>query len=69
MVEMAVTDWDKAGNKPFKPSDRLKMNVVMSDAVSGFADEDFWGKYNTIEPEQSIEAAIRKIKRQLDKKE
>jgi len=68
-VEMAITDWDKAGDKPFKPSDRLKMNVVMSDAVSGFADEDFWGKYNTIEPEQSIEAAIRKIKRQLDKKE
>ncbi len=67
MVEMAVTDWKPADNEPFKASDRLKMNVVMSETVDGFADGDFWGEYNTIEPEQSIEAAIKKIKKSLDK--
>jgi len=37
----------------------------MSDAVSGFADPDFWGKYNVIEPEKSIDQAIRKIQRKM----
>ena len=31
----------------------------------GFSDPDFWGQYNIIEPEKSIESAIRKIQRQL----
>ncbi len=67
MVEMAVTDWKPADEKPFKASDRLRMNVVMTETVNGFADADFWGEYNTIEPEQSIESAIKKIKKNLEK--
>lgn len=67
MVEMAITDWEPTQEKHFKPSDRLKMNVIMSETVNGFSDENFWGDYNTIEPEQSIESAIKKIKRNLDK--
>lgn len=67
MVEMAVTNWKVAEQEPFSNSDRLKSNVIMSETVQGFADEDFWGDYNTIEPEQSIESAIKKIKRNLDK--
>jgi len=67
MVEMAVTDWEDAKDKPFKPSDRIKMNVIMSDAVNGFSDKDFWGELNTIEPEKSIESAIKKISKNLNK--
>jgi len=67
MVEMAVTDWKPADQRPFKASDRLRMNVVMSETVNGFADTDFWGEYNTIEPEQSIESAIKKIKKNIEK--
>lgn len=67
MVEMAVTDWDKANEKTFKPSDRIKMNVIMNDAVDGFADKDFWGELNTIEPEKSIESAIKKISKNINK--
>jgi hypothetical protein len=62
---MAVTDWQKTDEKPFRSSDRMKMNVIMSDAVSGFSDPEFWGKYNVIEPEKSIDQAIRKIQRKL----
>jgi hypothetical protein len=31
--------------------------------VQSLADPDFWGEYNIIEPEKSIETAIRKIQR------
>lgn len=64
--EMAVTDWEKniAGEIP-KVKDRLKSSIILSDAAVGFSDPDFWGEYNIIEPEKSIESAIKKIQRQL----
>lgn len=66
--EMAVTDWEKnlAGEVP-KAKDRLKSSIILSDAAIGFSDPDFWGEYNIIEPEKSIESAIKKIQRQLRK--
>jgi hypothetical protein len=66
-IEMAVTDWEKSQIKNPKPTERLKQNVVMIDEVSGFADPDFWGEYNVIEPEKSIDQAIKKIQRKLKK--
>lgn len=65
MVEMAITDWEPAEGKTFKASDRIKMNVIMNDAINGFSDKDFWGDLNTIEPEKSIESAIKKISKNL----
>ena len=35
--------------------------------ASGFSDPNFWGAYNIIEPEKSIESAIKKISKQLNK--
>jgi hypothetical protein len=35
--------------------------------VGVFADENFWGKYNTIEPDKSIEVAIRKINKAMNR--
>ncbi|PWE00823.1 carboxypeptidase-like regulatory domain-containing protein [Marinilabilia rubra] len=68
-LEMAVTDWDVTEDKPFRGSDRLKINAIMEDEVSGFSDPDFWGDYNVIEPEQPIESIIKKINRTLSKVE
>ncbi|MBT8322810.1 MAG: carboxypeptidase-like regulatory domain-containing protein, partial [Eudoraea sp.] len=64
--EMAVTDWEKneTGNIP-KSRDRLKTSIILTDEALGFSDPDFWGDYNIIEPEKSIENAIKKIQRQL----
>jgi len=68
-IEMAVTDWKpNTENITFSPKDRLKPTVVISDEATGFSDPDFWGEFNVIEPEKSIESAIKKIKRQLEKK-
>jgi hypothetical protein len=66
-IEMAVTDWEKSSVKNAKPAERLKTNVVMMDEVSGFADPDFWGVYNVIEPEKPIDQAIKKIQKKLKK--
>ncbi|MEY8019861.1 carboxypeptidase-like regulatory domain-containing protein [Muriicola sp. SD30] len=66
--EMAVTDWEKNSDlsEP-RYRDRLKSTMILSDEASGFSDPDFWGEYNIIEPEKSIESAIKKIQRQLRK--
>ncbi|WP_318312412.1 carboxypeptidase-like regulatory domain-containing protein [Flagellimonas crocea] len=69
-AEMAITDWEKNmdGDKP-RYRERIKKSIILSDEASGFSDPDFWGEYNIIEPEKSIESAIRKIQRQLRREE
>lgn len=64
--EMAVTDWqpNPSGDLP-KARQRIKSSIILTDEALGFSDPDFWGEYNIIEPEKSIESAIRKIQRQL----
>jgi hypothetical protein len=64
--EMAVTDWERnlEGAMP-KSKDRIRSSIILNDEAIGFADPDFWGEYNIIEPEKSIESAIKKIQRQL----
>ncbi|MCM4151327.1 carboxypeptidase-like regulatory domain-containing protein [Arenibacter sp. N53] len=64
--EMAITDWEKntSGETP-KFKDRIKSSIILEDEAIGFSDPDFWGEYNIIEPEKSIESAIKKIQRQL----
>ncbi|MEL6918734.1 MAG: carboxypeptidase-like regulatory domain-containing protein [Bacteroidota bacterium] len=65
-AEMAVTDWEKnVTEETPKSKDRLKSSIILSDEAVGFSDPNFWGEYNIIEPEKSIESAIKKIKRQL----
>ncbi len=65
-AEMAITDWEKnvTGTVP-KNKQRIKKSIILSDEALGFSDPDFWGEYNIIEPEKSIESAIKKIQRQL----
>ncbi|WP_176767568.1 carboxypeptidase-like regulatory domain-containing protein [Daejeonella rubra] len=64
-IELAVTDWKKGFNDAKKTTEKLRQNVIMIDKVSNFADPEFWGEYNIIEPEKSIETAIKKIQRKM----
>jgi len=66
-IEMAITDWEKNTTGIIKPKNSLKPTVILGDEASGFLDPEFWGKYNIIEPEKSIESAIKKIAKQLKK--
>lgn len=66
--EMAVTDWEiNSTEQRIKNKDKLRPSVIITDAISGFSDPDFWGKYNLIEPDKSIESAIEKIKKNIEK--
>lgn len=66
--EMAVTDWEiNAGEKTIRRQDRISPNIIITDAISGFSDPNFWGEYNLIEPDKSIETAIEKIRKNIEK--
>lgn len=67
-AEMAVTDQKTpsliySGDR----SDLIKPSVVLSESTKGFGRPDFWGEYTVIEPDQSIEQAIERIIRQLNR--
>lgn len=63
--EMAITDWEENTSGINKPNDALKTSVIFADEASGFSDPEFWGEFNIIEPEKSIESAIKKISKQV----
>jgi len=66
--EMAVTDWEKnLTQDKLTNREKIKTSMILGDEASGFSDPDFWGAYNIIEPEKSIQSAIKKIQRQLEK--
>ena len=65
--EMAITDWEKSLDEGFTRKETLRPSMILSDEASGFSDPKFWGEYNIIEPEKSIESAIDKINKQIDK--
>jgi hypothetical protein len=65
MSEIAVTDRTDQEVIKFAGKDKIKYTDVFSEKVSSFTDPEFWGDYNVIEPDQSIESAIRKLSRKL----
>jgi hypothetical protein len=65
MSEIAVTDRTTEEVIKFAGKEKLRFSDVFSEKVTAFTDPDFWGEYNVIEPDQSIEAAIRKLSRKL----
>ena len=69
-IEMAVTDW-KPNDQDItvKNRERMRKNVILTDEASGFADPSFWGELNVIEPDKSIDNAIKKIQRNYEKEQ
>jgi hypothetical protein len=65
MLEMAITDRDKANLDKFTNRASVKLNDVFADQVSSFEDDNFWGDHNTIKPDESIEVAIEKLNKKL----
>ncbi len=63
--EMAITNWEINTSKIVKVRDNIiRPTTILTDKASGFSDPKFWGAYNIIEPEKSIESAIKKIQKQ-----
>ncbi len=65
MSEIAVTDRTDQEVIKFAGKEKLRTNDVFSDKVTAFTDKEFWGDYNVIEPDQSIESAIRRLSKKL----
>lgn len=67
-IEMAVTDWKVNEDKEVVRSrERMRRNVILNDQASGFSDPKFWGERNVIEPDKSIDNAIRKIQKNYER--
>ena len=60
MTEIASTDRTNKNVVKYTREDQLRSGIVFEEKVHPFADPEFWGKYNTIKPEESIENAINK---------
>lgn len=60
MTEIAVTDRSDKNVIKYERKEQLKSSIVFEEKVQPFADSDFWGKFNTIKPEESIENTIKK---------
>ncbi len=65
--EMAVTAHNEAPAR-IGADERIRFKDFLSEKVSDFRDDDFWGDYNVIEPDKSIDAVIRRIIRRLERR-
>lgn len=67
--EMVVTDRLAAGRDAKRPSGRSSFGIKdrFYDRVEYFEDPDFWADYNIIEPTESLENAIDKLKKKIKK--
>lgn len=59
-IEMAITELIPNQRLRINPADRVSRNIVLADEPFEF-DPQFWGIYNTIEPESSLMESIRKL--------
>jgi hypothetical protein len=66
MSEMAITSRTDKDVQKFSSSEAFRPATILSDQVNVFFDNEFWGEYNFIEPDQSINAAIRKLNRMAE---
>ena len=62
--EMVVTERKEDDFSRISYKDSFKSGHSLSDKVGSFYDEDFWGGYNIIEPTESLENAVNKLKKQ-----
>lgn len=65
MSEIAITDRTDQEVIKFAGKEKMRYSDIFTEEVSAFVDPDFWGDYNVIEPDQSIESAIRRLNRKL----
>lgn len=63
--EMAITDRYKDNVVKFPRAERIRSTDVIAEKVEYFQDPNFWGEYNVIEPNQEINAAIKRLSGKL----
>ena len=66
-ADLAVTDIDSKNVERFRFSETLKPNQVFVEHVDEYYDEEFWGNFNIIKPEESLEDAVERISKKMRK--
>lgn len=64
-LEMAVTDRDSVNIEKAKYKQQARTTDILADNVKDYEDENFWGDYNYIKPDESIESVINRLNRRL----
>jgi hypothetical protein len=62
--EMVITDKQEGNVSSIPYRQSFNKGQVLSDRVKNFYDPDFWEDYNIIEPTESLDAAVSKLKKQ-----
>ena len=60
--ELVITDV-RPEAIPIRRQERFRASDILADKAPLFYDDDFWADYNIIEPSESLENAIRRLKR------
>ena len=61
---MVVTDLADNGIQKISYKESFHGDEAFADKVTAFYDDDFWGGYNIIEPTESLDKAVNKLKKQ-----
>lgn len=64
--EMVVTDRKEGSLETIPNKETFSLNQIFYDKVDEYWSEGFWGNYNIIEPTESLEHAVDKLKKQAD---
>ncbi|WP_448781245.1 carboxypeptidase-like regulatory domain-containing protein [Bacteroides congonensis] len=64
--EMVVTDRKEGSLETIPNKEAFNLNQIFYDKVDEYWSEGFWGNYNIIEPTESLEHAVDKLKKQAD---
>ncbi|MFT4170122.1 MAG: carboxypeptidase-like regulatory domain-containing protein [Dysgonomonas sp.] len=64
--ELVVTDSKPLDMKKAPSKEFFKQDQTLSDKISNFSDQNFWEAYNIIEPTESLESAVVKLKKQYN---
>ncbi len=63
LSEVVLTDREDNPLTPIPARESFRMHHVLSDRVMDFYDENFWEDYNIIEPTESLESAVKRLKK------
>jgi len=68
-TEMAITDIDYNNVERIKAAEAFKFSDVFSEKADDFKNDDFWGDYNIIAPDESIMNAIIRLNKKLKRQQ
>ena len=64
LTEMVMVDRNDRPEERIRMKDAFKQREVFYDVVEAYWNEDFWSDYNIIEPTESLESAVKRLKKQ-----